>query len=230
MWGYKHLIPALLCCLACGCNPAKLVIDFDESKVNKAFFSNVADHADSIILYKTSFREKYVENEHTGVLEFSNINVDEDDVAFKYLAIRGDSQDIYLARFITGNKSQFIYFSAKYGTFPDTNGNPVTHCKGFGPAYYGSLDNDKYTLDLTTAVKVNKNGTMKKKAGKNNPKPVFILSTDVPITNQRTIQVSKIMFGEYNKYGGKRPVIMPVSCLLKHSDLLYFQLVKPITQ
>ncbi|MCW3122661.1 MAG: hypothetical protein JWQ38_2153 [Flavipsychrobacter sp.] len=229
MWDCRLLIILLAGLLLGSCNPAKRIVAFDESKIDAQLFQNIFNGADSIILYKTSFTEHYVENRKTGVLEFCVLSEQERNKSFKYLNMKGDSQDIYLVRFMQNRSSLFIYMSVKYGTFPDKDMRPVTHCKGFGPAYAGIEDPFLNVINLGKAVRVNSNGSMNYKSGKN-PKPVFIPAEPISDVSRNTIRIKQIMFGEYNKFGGRRPVIMPMNTVFtdKNMECLNFRYVKTL--
>lgn len=226
MWDSKLLCYILFIGLLCSCNPVKRIVDFNEDRINATFFDNIVKDADSIMIFKTHFREQYVENKN-GVLEFSVLNDAEQHRAFKYLNVEGDNQDIYLIRFVNQSVERFIYFSVKYGTFPDKEKGYITHCKGFGPAYYGVSDTNLDVINFYKALKVAKDGTVSFKSGKN-PKPVFMLSKPFDGNKKATIKITRIMFGEYNKFAGRRPVVMTVSDVFKDMRYLPFDYVKTL--
>jgi hypothetical protein len=225
MFNYKYLTILMACVVLYSCNPAKMIVAFNESMIDEPMFTEVINGADSILVYKTAFIEKYVDN--NGVLEFCMLNKKDTTTPFRYLKMMGDNQDVYLVRIMKNKRDSFIFFSARSSMFPEKVNGAVRHCKGFGPAYFGSYDQNYKLINFSKTLKIDKDGDMHRKK-KSSAKPIFILTGALSKNRSEDIGINKIMFGEANKFGGKRPVVMSSTILSKDSTVLSFSYLKTI--
>jgi hypothetical protein len=216
----KVITIILLACLMAGCMPSKHVAGFKEADaLNLPFFEAIPEIKESnfnrIIVYKINFRERYIESKST--LQFSLLT-DSGKQPVKYLTGFGDNQDIYLAAIdIPDNPNDaYVYFSAKY--------NYKNTCLGFGPAYYGHYDNYKKVIKFDARMHVSKakNGGYSLKEDNSKEQLIFVCADSIRTPLPKQIRIEKLVLGEYNKVGGKRPVIFDVKELMRDIDLKYF--------
>lgn len=223
MLNYRHIIYFLL--LVGGlysCNPAKRAVAFDESMMDRNFFSTIVPNADSIICYKTNFRTKYKENNYA--LDYALFSESQMDDAVKYLDVNGDSQDIYLLRVYRGNDATgFVYFSAKYSRFPGKGGYPEIKCIGFGPAYYGNYRKEGNKITFNKGLKVMKRDERYYLDYKKGRTVLFIPRQPIDKAPAREIHINKLVLGQRNKIAGKRPVVYPIDSLFRLPYLNFIQ-------
>ena len=223
MLNYKHIIYILL--LLAGlysCNPAKQAVAFDETMMDRGFFSPIVPNADSIVCYKTNFRTKYIENNYA--LDYALFSESQMQNAVKYLDASGDSQDIYLLRVYRGNDaSAFIYFSAKYSRFPGKGGYPEIKCIGFGPAYYGNYRRDANKITFNKGLKVMKRDGRYYLGYRKGKTVLFIPNQPLAAHAANEIRINKLVLGQRNKIAGKRPVVYPINSLFRLPSLDFKQ-------
>jgi hypothetical protein len=214
------ILPALLLLLA-ACVPPKRIADFNEQQITNpahTFFREIPEIANHkfthVILYKTRFMDSYIET--NGTLDFGLVN-DSGKKGVSYLNVHGDTQEVYLIQVKAEDDlpTAFIYMSAKYDATPA--------CIGFGPAYYGHYDDSLNVINFHKKFKVSKSkeGEYYLKKSKKSESLIFVPADTLWWPTAKTIRIEKIVLGEKNKIGGKRPLVFKVSELMKDIDLQY---------
>jgi hypothetical protein len=200
---------------------------------NKYLDSTIAKGATEIQVYRSSFKEKYIEKDN--LLELTELNDSSKIDDAHYLAARGYSQDLYLLKYqfayrINENGilqdmpvDASIYFSVKH--------NGVGQTVGITPCYFGIINNKRNLIAFHTDLSVVKeNDQFYLKPGKNKRDLVFMPADfpEHPVALKSTFNIEKIVRIDANKIGGNKPLVFNINSLLKDSNALQFHYFKTI--
>src|SRR5436190_9143172 len=129
------------------CMEQKLLFDFTKD-VNPSFFreipglgnakyfgNDITKKADSLEIYVSSFREKFIEKDN--LLDFTELNDDAQTSSVSYWQDSGYSQNLYILKY------QFIYFGApvEAAVFFSIKNNP-NGVIGILPCYFGIINRE----------------------------------------------------------------------------------------
>jgi hypothetical protein len=158
-----------------------------------------------ITVYKTAFREKYVE---TGsVLSPASLNdaSRRDTVAYK--GLMGYRQDLYLIR-VEGrcHPDAWFYFSVWYRARTDM---PEQEQFGFGKAYLGVQNESDNTIHFTHSLLMKRCDEGHYLAYKDTAQFFFV--TEGLERTDRPIMVNRIVVEEHNKFGGPDAFVFKVA-------------------
>ena len=163
------------------------------------------DVVNHIAVYKTAFREKYVETGSIVTPASLNDASRKDTVSYK--ALLGYRQDLYLAR-VEGrcNPDAWFYFSVWYRARTDT---PAQEQFGFGKAYLGTQDASDNTIHFTHSLLMKKCEEGYYLAFKDTAEFFFV--TDGLEKGNSPIKVNRIVVEENNKFGGPNSFVFRVA-------------------
>jgi hypothetical protein len=236
-------IISFVCMLAfSSCMEQKILFRFNRD-VNKDFFkampgigdnkyadSAISKPAKQIQLYRSSFREKYVEKDN--LLELTELNDSSEINDARYMNVKGYSQDLYLLKYefaYTENDipvSAAIYFSVKH------NGRGETI--GITPCYFGIINNKKNLIAFTTNLSVVKEKDtfyLKPLPGSRNKRDLIFMPANFPaepVALKSTFNIKKIVRLDANKIGGNKPLVIDINSIFKDSNALQFHYFKSI--
>lgn len=243
MLSCKNIVVIILVSsLLTGCMEQKIAFKFS-TDVNRNFFkeipgignvtyldSQVTRKANDIQIYRSSFKEKYIEKD--DLLEYTELNDSSKIKNASYMGITGYSQDLYLIKydFAFGAPgipvSAAVYFSVKH------NGKGQTI--GIVPCYFGIINTKKSVIAFETDLTIKKqNGHFYLKAQKKgkDKRGLLFMPADFPENpvTQSFINIEKIVRLDANKVGGNKPLVFNISNIFRDSNALQFHYFKTLS-
>lgn len=175
---------------------------------------------DSIAVYRTVFRERYIENDN--IVDISLLNDSTRLPYVKYSKVIGSRQDVYLFRLYTSpeKSNAFIFFSAKY--------NADKECIGFGPSYFGYQSNreNMTVIDFAAELKPKFRNDAYRFYKYAKTRMLFIADDN---GDENRIAIKKIVLKVPNKIGSEKSLVFPVAEIFGDSAALQFDYYKTIT-
>jgi hypothetical protein len=250
MLNYKknwRVFAFLLMLIVSSCMEQKVLFSFNEN-VKPSFFKNipgigsdifftdtVISKATSLQVYKSSFREQYIEKDH--LLDITELN-DSTALAYAdYWEFIGYSQDMYLLKYqfkVRPKKKPsakvhtidaILFFSVKY--------NKSNDCIGFGPSYFGTVDYYFGDIAFPTELSTKANGAdfylkplSKVKA---NGGYLFFATGLTGADNKNNLNIKKIVKLDMNKVGSYKPLVFNIEKIFKDPNALLFHYETTLT-
>ena len=207
-----------LACILSGCVATKT--DFTEREAfvpllytavlrdtchNIAAKNAMPDVVNHITVYKTAFREKFVETGSIVSPASLNDASRRDTVAYKGMI--GYRQDLYLIRVEARcHPDAWFYFSVWYRARTDM---PAQEQFGFGKAYLGVQDESDKTIHFTHSLLMKRCEEGHYLAFKDTAQFFFV--TDGLERDNSPIMVNRIVVEEHNKFGGPDAFVFKVA-------------------
>lgn len=163
------------------------------------------DRIGRITVYKTAFREKFME---TGkVVSPASVNDASNRDTVGYKSLIGFRQDLYLVR-VEGkcHPDAWFYFSVWYRPRTD---RPVQEQAGFGKAYLGIQNESDKTIHFTHGLLMRRGEQGYHLSFKDTAKFFFV--TDDLGSGDAPVRVNRIVIEEHNKFGGPEAFVFRVA-------------------
>jgi hypothetical protein len=212
----------------------KLLFDFNKD-VNASFFreipglsdvkyfgNNITKKADSLEIYISSFREKFIEKDN--LLDITELNDDSRIPAATYREIEGYSQNLYILKY------QFFYFGApvEAAVFFSIKKNRDDSVIGIMPCYFGIINREDnlISFDNELVLKRDKDSYyLKMIKRKNDISGLLFMPANFPenpVQSETRINIEKIVKLDANKVGGYKPLVFNISKIFHDSTALQF--------
>jgi len=208
----------LLACMLAGCVATRT--DFKEKDALKSLLytavlrdtcNNIsAKHAmpdvvNRVTVYKTAFREKFVES--GSVLSPASLNDASNRDTVGYKSLIGYRQDLFLVRVQARcNADAWFYFSVWYRARTDM---PAQEQFGFGKAYLGIQNESDKTIHFTHSLLMKHCEEGYYLAYKDTAQFFFVM--DELQHGDQPIRVNRIVIEEHNKFGGPDAFVFKVA-------------------
>ena len=235
-----RIIAILIALILSSCMEHKVLFSFTDN-VKPSFFKNIPGigsdiflkdtviaKASSLQVYKSSFREQYIEKDH--LLDISELNDSTKIPYADYWEVGGYSQDMYLLKYQfkvrlknkpnakIRTRDAMLFFSVKFNRDAD--------CIGFGPSYFGIIDYDFGYISFPTELitKINKDGFYLKPARgiKLTGGYLFFTAGLSSADLQSNLNIQKIVELYTNKVGSYKPLVFNIPKIFKDSNALQF--------
>ncbi len=230
------------------CMEHKILFSF-ERDVNNNFFKEipglgavtylnqpVTKKANTIEIYVSSFREKYIEKDN--LLEFSELN-DSTKISYvPYWEVDGYSQDLYLLKYeftysLTNKNGKSFDIPAPACVFFAVKHNGKGDTIGITPCYFGSINTEDDVINFDTELKLKKEKNSYflkplKKNKKNNG--LLFIPADFPESpgESSILNIQKIVRLDPNKVGGYKPIVFDISKIFHDTNALQFHYVSTV--
>ena len=200
---------------------------------NKYLDNLISKRATEIQVYRSSFKEKYIEKDN--LLELTELNDSSEVDEANYLTAKGYSQDLYILKYqftyrIMENEighdipvDASVYFSVKH------NGRGQT--VGITPCYFGIINKRQNLIAFNTDLSVVKEQDhFYLKPGKSKKDLIFMPANfpAQPVSFKSTFNIEKIVRLDANKIGGNKPLVFNINSIFKDSNALQFHYFKKI--
>lgn len=231
----------LLCLLSLtgySCSEKKYLFNFDRD-VNSVFLSKLPEisaenlvprlqfnQIDSVYVYKTSFREAYIEQDN--LVELAVLSENREDEIVPYDAGGRSTFDCYILLFKTlpHKRQTFVMFTVNYSE------NDKGYIKGFSPFYYGNLTNyyNLSYLHVTRVLKAVENTDNQYVLEKKALSSIMFLLDRVERDDQlrTSMRISKIVINDINTISGGKRLVLPVDSIFQDKSSLKFKLDKKL--
>lgn len=231
---------AALIIICSSCIEHKVLFSFNDN-VKPEFFKNipgigsdnflndtVVTKATSILVYKSSFSEKYIEKDH--LLDISELNDSTKIPYADYWEVNGYAQDMYLLKYdfkVAPKKkpaskpptiNAMLFVSVKF----NRNGD----CIGFGPSYFGIIDYGFGYIDFPTELitKFYKNEFFLKPVKRFKITGGYLFFTSGLLTGDEhgNLNIQKIVELDTNKIGTYKPLVFNIPKIFRDSNAMQF--------
>ncbi len=245
----KILLIILIIICTSSCSEHRILFDFENDVtanfleklpgVGKAKYLTyqVVSKAASVEIYKSSFREKFIEKDH--LLEYTEMNDASLLPSVDYWDMIRYSQDLYMMKYqfkwidtsqITHEEEAVVFLSVK----KDRDESVI----GVSPCYWGILDHGFNYISFTQPLsfKEKKPYFYLKLDRINSKKPGLLFMpagfSNNPIEVAEKVEpfnIEKIVVLNPNKVGGHKPLVFNIKDILRDENALQFQYIKTLT-